>query len=321
MKSFTTVVAFGMAVAVPAAVAQTSYPTKPVRIIATSAPGGGIDFVARLLAQELTPALGRQFIVENRVGASGAIGIEHVARAAPDGYTLLLGAAGPLAAAPAFNTRTPFDPIADFAPVSVIADSPMLVTVHPSVPARSVAELIAIAKKKPGMLNFGSSGTAATPHLGVELFMARANIKMVHVPYKGMGPALNDLLGGQIDLIFAGAETVMPHAQTGRLRVLAAASPTRLSQFPEIPTVSESGLPGFAVVTWYGILAPAQTPPEVVDRLNSAIVKVMRSGTMRERLASQSFEPRGSAPHEFSALVRSDVERWRKLAKQLNLKL
>jgi tripartite-type tricarboxylate transporter receptor subunit TctC len=320
MKPFTSIVAIGLAVAVPAAMAQTSYPTKPVRIIATSAPGGGIDFVARLLAQELTPVLGQQFIVENRVGASGAIGIDHVARAAPDGHTLLLGAAGPLTAAPAFNARTPFDPIADFAPVSLIADTHFLVTVHPSVPARELDELIELAKKKPGMLNFGSSGTAATPHLAVELFMSRANIKMVHVPYKGMGPALADLLGGQIDLIFAGAEIVMPHASTGRLRVLAATSPTRIRRFPEIPTVSET-LPGFEIGTWYGILAPARTPSEVIDRLNSAIVKVVRGGTMRERLAGQNLEPRGNAPEEFGALMRSELERWRKLAKQIDLKL
>jgi tripartite-type tricarboxylate transporter receptor subunit TctC len=298
-----------------------AYPTKPVRLVATSPPGGSQDFLARLLAQYLSPRLGQQMIVENRTGASGAIGIEHVAKAAPDGYTLLLGAAGPLTLVPVFNSRLPFDPVRDFAPITVLASGPFAVALHPSVPARSLKELIALAKGKPGVLNYGSSGTGASPHLAAELFKSMAGIDMVHIPYKGVGPALTDLLGGQIDLMFADVHLVMPHARSERLRALAVTGSTRSRVMPELPTVSESGIPDYAAGTWFGVLAPAGTPREIVDRLNGEIVKLLGGAELRKRLLTQGIEPGGNTPEEFAALVRNELDKWRKVAKTANIKI
>src|SRR5688500_12461097 len=243
----------------PFAQAQ-GYPSKPVRIVVTSPPGGSQDFLARLLAQQLSPVLKQQMIVDNRTGASGVIGIDYVAKATPDGYTLLLGAGGPLTAVPAFNPKVPFDPVRDFVPITLLASGSFAVAVHPAVPAKTVKELIALAKSKTRGLNYGSSGTGAAPHLAAELFRSMAGVDMVHVPYKGVGPALTDLLGGQIDLMFADVHLVAPHARSGRLRALAVTSPARSSVMPELPTVSEAAIPGYAAGNWFGVLAPAGTP-------------------------------------------------------------
>jgi tripartite-type tricarboxylate transporter receptor subunit TctC len=298
-----------------------SYPMKPVRLIATSPPGGSQDFLARLLAQHLSPRLGQQMIVENRTGASGAIGIEHVAKAAPDGYTLLLGAAGPLTLVPVFNSRLPFDPVRDFSPITLLASGPFAVALHPSVPARSLKALIALAKGKPGVLNYGSSGTGASPHLAAELFKSMARIDMVHIPYKGVGPAMTDLLGGQIDLMFADVHLVVAHTRSERLRTLAVTGSMRSSVMPELPTVSESGIAGYAAGTWFGVLAPAGTPREIVDRLNGEIVKLLGATELQKRLLAQGIEPGGNTPDEFAALVRNEIAKWRKVAKTANIKV
>lgn len=298
-----------------------AYPHKPVRLVVTSPPGGSQDFLARLLAQALTPALGQQVVVDNRTGASGVIGIDFVARAAPDGYTLLLGAAGPIAIVPALKSNLPFDPLRDFAPITMVASGPFAVVVHPSVPAKSLKELIAIARAKPRSLNYGSSGAGASPHLAAELLKSMAQIDLVHIPYKGVGPALTDLIGGQIDLMFADVHLVLPHARAGKLRALAVTSRSRSAVMPGAPTMSEAGVPGYAAGTWFGMLAPAATSPEIVARLNGEIGKILGSASLRERLSTQGIEPHASTPGEFGAHLKSEIEKWRRVVKVASIKL
>ena len=297
------------------------YPSKPVRLVVTSPPGGSQDFLARLLAQQLSPILKQQVIVDNRTGASGVIGIDHVAKAAPDGHTLLLGAGGPLTAVPAFNPKVPFDPVRDFAPITLFASGSFAVAVHPAVPARTLKELIALAKAKPRGLNFGSSGTGAAPHLAAELFKSMAGIDMVHIPYKGVGPALTDLLGGQIDLMFADVHLVAPHARNGRLRALAVTSSARSSVMPELQPVSEAAVPGYAAGNWFGVLAPAGTPREIVQRLHSEIIKLLGGAELRERLLAQGMEPGGNTPEQFAAHIRSEIDKWRRVVTNANIKV
>ena len=297
------------------------YPAKPVRLVVTSPPGGSQDFLARLLAQSLSPALGQQVLVENRTGASGVIGIDFVAKAAPDGYTLLLGAAGPIAIVPALREKLPFDPLRDFAPITMVASGPFAIVVHPSVPARTLKELIAIAKARPRSLNYGSSGAGASPHLAAELLKSMAGIDLVHVPYKGVGPALTDVIAGHIDAMFADVHLVLPHAKAGKLRVLAVTSRERSGVMPEAPTVSEAAVPGYSAGTWFGVLAPAGTSQEIVSRLNGEIRKILGNASLRERLSTQGIEPGGSTPEQFGAHLRSEIEKWRKVARTANIKL
>jgi tripartite-type tricarboxylate transporter receptor subunit TctC len=305
--------------ALATAAASQSYPSKPVRIVVTSPPGGSQDFLARLLAQQLSPVLKQQMIVDNRTGASGVIGIDHVAKAAPDGHTLLLGAGGPLTAVPAFTLKVPFDPVRDFAPITLLASGSFAVAVHPAVPAKTVKELIALAKGKPRALNYGSSGAGAAPHLATELFRSMAGVDIVHIPYKGVGPALADLLGGQIDLMFADVHLVAPYARGGRLRALAVTSPARSSVMPELPTVSEAAVSGYAAGNWFGVLVPAGTPREIVQRLHGEIIKLLGGAELRERLLAQGMEPGGNTPEQFAAFIRSEIDKWRRLVKNANI--
>jgi len=314
-------IALGAGLLPNGAQAQLAYPAKPIRLVVTSPPGGSQDFLARLLAQGLAPALGQQVLVDNRTGASGIIGIDFVAKAAPDGYTLLLGAGGPMTIVPALQAKVPFDPVRDFAPVTLVAGGSFALAVHPSVPARSVKALIALAQARPGSLNYASSGTGASPHIAAELFKSSAQIDIVHVPYKGVGPALTDLVGGQVDLMFADVHLVAPHASSGRLRVLATTGRERSGVMPEMPTMSEAGVPGYAMGNWFGVLAPAATAPDIVGRLNAEIGKVLAGAPLRERFASQGIEPRPSTPEQFGAHIRSELEKWRKLFKAANLRL
>lgn len=315
-------IALGPALLASAAVrAQPSYPAKPIRLVVTSPPGGSQDFLARLLGQGLTPALGQQVLVDNRTGASGIIGIDFVAKAAPDGYTLLLGGGGPMTIVPALRAKVPFDPLRDFAPVTLVAAGSFALAVHPSVPVASVKALIALAKTSPRALIYGSSGAGASPHIAAELLKTTAQIDLVHVPYKGVGPALTDLIGGQTDLMFADVHLVAPHARSGRLRVLAVTSRERSTVMPEVPTMNEAGVPGYAMGNWFGVLAPAATAPEIVGRLNSEIGRMLNSAALRERFAAQGIEPRPSTPDEFGAHIRSELDKWRKLAKTANIRL
>ncbi len=300
--------------------AQT-YPARNVRIVVQYAAGGGADFVARVLAAKLTDLLGQAVVVDNKPGANGAIANELVAKSAPDGYTLLLGAAGALTISPAVFKSLPFDTLRDFAPVALVASSPFCVTLHPSVPANSVTELIALAKSRPGKLSFGSSGTGGSPHLAGELFMSMAGVNMVHVPYKGLAPAITDLIGGQIEISFADVGLVMAQINGKKLKAIAVTGSKRSSLLPHVPTVAEAGLRGYEAGTWYGVLAPHGTPSGVVRRLNTEILKVLEMADVKDRLKTQGADPAGNSPDEFQELLRREIIKWTELVSAAHIEL
>jgi tripartite-type tricarboxylate transporter receptor subunit TctC len=259
-------------------------------------------------------------VVENRAGANGAIGNEAVARAAPDGYTLLLGAAGALTIAPHLYEKLQFDSFKDFVPVSLVATSPFVLVVNPSVPAKTVAELTALAKASPGKLNYGSSGTGGAPHLAGELYKSVAGIDIVHVPYKGLAPAITDAIGGRVQILFADVGLVAPHIKAGTLRALAVTSTQRSSALPDVPTMTEAGVPGYTAGTWYGVLAPVGTPPAIVKRLNTELSRALGAPDLREQFAHQSVVAAGGSPEDFAALIRSDYDKWGKVIKGAGIK-
>ncbi len=298
--------------------AQT-YPSKPIRFIVPFPAGGAGDLVARLIAQKISEPLGQTVIVDNRPGGSTIIGTEIVARSQPDGYTLVM-ATSSHGINPSLY-KLPFDPVKDFTGVSFIATAPMMLTVHPNVPAKTVKELIAIAKANPGKLNYASSGTASIPHLAGELFDVSAGVKTVHIPYKGSGPALNDLLGGQVDMMFASPVPTIPHVKTGRLRAIAMASSTRSRAMPELPTVAESGLPGFEAASYYIILGPANLPAAVVSKLSGEMIKASQLSDVRERLSAEGAVIVGGTPQQAVAHIESEVARWTKVVKAARIKV
>src|SRR5256885_1338226 len=310
---FHVVKAFALAaLAIPASAHAQVYPARPVRMIVAYRPGGGTDIVGRMVAQKRGESRGRSVVVENRGGASGNIGTELAARAAPDGYTILMGNVAPNAINVNLFKNLPFDPVADFAPVSLVASTPNMLVVHPSTPARTVQELIALAKAKPGTLNFASAGVGSSSHLAGELFRVLAGAAIVHVPYKGAGPAMVDVLSGQVQLYFATMPAAMPHVKSGKLAPVAVTSARRSQALPDLATIAESGVPGYEASTWYGALAPAHTPPAVIARLHAEIVKVLADPALRARLADQGFEPVGNSPEEFGAYIRSEIAKWGK---------
>lgn len=294
--------------------AQT-YPTKPIRLIVGSAPGGPIDFSARLTAQKLTEALGQSVVVDNRTGAGGTIGTEYVAKAAPDGYTLLMASAATLCITPNLYPKIPYDTLRDFAPISTVAAVSYVLVVHPSIPVKTVQEFIALAKAEPGRLRFGSAGSGSVTHLGVELFKSMAGVDLLHVPYKGAGPAMIDLIGGQLDFMLDSLLTSTPLVKAGKLRALAQTGMRRSVVWPELPTVSETVLPGYEVSTWFGLVAPAATPRELIVKLNWAIVKGLGHAEIRERLLMQGLEPVGNSPEEFGKLIRDELPKWARIVK------
>lgn len=302
---------------VPLTFAQ-SYPNKPIRFLVGFPPGGTNDIVARALAQKLTENVGQSFVVENRGGANTAIATEIAARAAPDGYTILLNAPGH-ATNPALM-KLAFDPVKDFAFISLAAETQNLVAVHPSFPPRSVQELISFSKKHPGEINYASSGTGTTVHLSAELFQFMARVKWVHIPYKGGGPAVIELLAGQTSLMFANMPTVIQYVRGGKLRALASTGARRSSAAPDIPTVAESGIPGFDVTVWYGVSAPAATPRAIVNRLNSEIVGALNSPDLRERLKSQGADPVGNTPEQYTAFIQNEIAKWAKVIQAAGIK-
>jgi len=308
------------ALALSAAAHAEVYPAKPIRMIVAYPPGGGTDIVGRMVAQKLGETLGQGVVVENRGGASGNIGTELAARAAPDGYTILMGNIAPNAINVSLFKNLPFDPVADFAPVSLVASTPNILVVHPSTPARTVKEVIALAKTKPGALNFASAGVGSSSHLAGELFRILAGAEIVHVPYKGAGPALVDVLSGQVQLYFATMPAAMPHVKSGRLAPVAVTSAKRSHALPELPTVAESGVPGYEASTWYGVLAPAHTPQAVVTRLHGEIVKTLADAALREKLADQGFEPVGNSPEEFGAYIKSEIAKWSKVIRDAGIR-
>lgn len=304
---------FAACAACNAAQAQ-NYPSKPVRFIVPFAAGGSTDIVARVLSAKLTELFGQSVIVDNRPGGGTVIGTESVARSAPDGHTLLVVPA-PFTINPSLLSKLPYDPLNDFTPITLINTTPLVVVVNPSVPARNIRELIALAKSKPGTLNFGSSGTGGSNHLAGELFNSMAGVKMVHVPYKGNAPALTDLVGGHVDLIFNGLTSAYPLIKSNKLRPLAVTSLQRSAVLPDMPTLDESGLRGFVAVAWNGLAGPAKLPAEAVERMAGAVRKVLANPEMRERLKSEGSDPVGSTPAEFSNFIRDEITKWAKVIK------
>ena len=304
--------------AVQTAAAQ-SYPTRPIRLIIPYPAGGPTDFVGRLVAQKVTQYLGQQVVVDNRPGAATIIASELVARAAPDGYTLLFGTGGGTFLAPLMLPKVPYDPLRDFDPVTMLVQSPQVLVVHPSVAAKSVSELIALAKAKPGVLNFASVGTGTSPHLGGELFKSLTGTQIVHVPYKGTAPAMTDLISGQVQIMFTSMPTVLPHVKAGRLRLLGTGGAKRSAVIPDTPVIADT-VPGFELITWYGIFVPARTPEAIVRRLNTEIVKALKDPESHERLAAQGLEPTPMTPQELRRYTQQDSQRWAKLIKAAGIK-
>lgn len=296
------------------------YPVKTVRVVVSYSPGGATDIVARLVVRKLTESVGRSFIVENVSGAGGVIGDATVARSTPDGYTLL-GTSSTFAINPAVRAKLPFDPINGFTPIALVARSPFILVVHPSLPVKSVKELIALAKAEPGKLDYASAGQGTAVHLAVELFNSMAGVKMTHIPYKGSGVAIIDLLAGQVQLTFANVLSSRAYVQAGRLRALAVSSAKRSSVLPELPTASESGVPGYETGSWYGYLAPAGTPRPIVRWLNVEINNAIKSSDVSQRLASDGAEPAGGPPEEFGQFVAKEIARWRKVVRESGVRV
>ena len=294
---------------------QTQYPTRPVRILVAYPPGGGVDLAARVIGQKFTETFGQQMIIDNRGGGGGNISMELAARAAPDGHTLIMTGAGPTTINVSLYSKIPFDPVRDYAPVALVASTIYALVVHPAVEAKSVKELLALAKARPGKLTFGTAGIGAPPHLASELLKMMTGTDMVHVPYKGTGPALSDLMGGQITFMFADALAAAPQVKAGKLRGLAVSSPRRFALVPDLPTIAESGVPGFSAVGWTGLLAPAGTPQPIVRKLNAEVVRVLPLPDVREKLAGDGSEFGKNTPEEFSVFIKQEIAKWAKVVK------
>jgi tripartite-type tricarboxylate transporter receptor subunit TctC len=298
-----------------------SWPAKPVRFISPFAPGGGADITARVIAQKLTDSLGQQVLVDNRGGAGGMIGVDLGAKAPPDGYTVVLGTIGNIAIGPSLYAKMPYDPIKDLVPISLAADALNVLVVHPTLPARNVKELVALARARPGQLYFGSSGPGATDHLAGELFNLLAGTKMVHVPYKGGAPAMLDLMSGNIQLIFATVATSISQIKANKIRALGMAGSKRFVLLPDLPTIAEAGVPGFAVNNWYGVFAPAGTSKDIVVRLNSDIVKILQMPDAKQKLLESGIEATPSTPEQFAAYIQSETKKWAKVVRDANVKV
>ena len=319
-----TVIVWGACLVLPA-VAQgqsastgSAYPTKPVRLIAPSSPGSGVDIVARFFAQKLSVQLKQQVVVENRAGAGANLGAELAAKAPPDGYTLFMGTPAHTIN-PSLYRRLNYDIVRDFVPISQVSSGQYVVVVHPALPVKTLPQLITLARSRPGQLNFGSAGSGNATHLAAELFRAMANINIVHVPYKGSGPALIDLVGGQMQFMFSNLTAALPHMKSAKLRALAVTGDKRTPIAPELPTVAEAALPGYAVTSWYGLLAPAGTAPEIVARLNTETGNAMRAPDMKERLAGEGADPMTGSSAAFAALLKAEIAQWAKVVKQAGI--
>ena len=302
-----------------AALAQAPYPERPVRIIVPFPPGGPADALARIVGDKLAQSMGKAFVVENKAGAGGNLGMEQGARAAADGYTLTLAPVGNLTVAPALYSKLPYDPAKDFAPITVLASVPNVLIVHPSVPAKTLGELVALAKAKPGSLNYASPGNGSIPHLAGELFKRTAGLDIVHIPFNGVAPATNAVLSGEVQMFFAQSSAALPYVRAGKVVALGVATPKRIAAAPDLPTIAEQGFPGFEATSWYALVAPAGTPPAVIDRLHAAIVRVLAEPDVREKIAGLGAEPVGNSPAEFAAMQRAETLRWTRVAKEANI--
>ncbi len=297
-----------------------AFPTKPIRIVVPFAPGGANDIIARVVSQRLAEPLGQQVIVDNRGGAGGAVGAELVVRSPADGYTLLLANPGPNAINPVLQPKTPYDPIKDFSMITLMAVSPQVLVIHPSMPVRSARDLVALAKARPGQINYGSSGIGAITHLAMEFFKARTKTDMVHIPYQGANLSLTGLIGGQVSTMFAALGSVTNMLGSGKIKAIGVAANQRTPLLPEIPTIAESGIKDFEVVNWFGILGPANMPRPVVDRLNAAIIRVVQAPDTKERFSSLGFEARGGTPEELERHIKAEITRWSSVIKSQGIK-
>jgi tripartite-type tricarboxylate transporter receptor subunit TctC len=307
--------ALALAAAAPFTAGAQAYPAKPITVIVPFAAGGTTDILARVIGQALNKELGQSVIVDNRAGAGGNIGAQLAAKAAPDGYTLFMGTVGTHAINQSLYKKMPFDPVKDFAPLTRVAMVPNLLVAHPSKPYKTVKELIAYAKANPGKVNFGSSGSGSSIHLSGELFNALAKVDMVHVPYKGSAPAVSDLIGGQIDIMFDNMPSAIQHVRAGKLRPLAVTTAKRAPELPEVPTIAEAGVPGYEATSWFGMFAPAGTPAPVVARLHGALVKVLADPEVKKKLAEQGAEPYSEKPEQFAEFIRKETAKWSKVVK------
>ena len=298
--------------------AQGDYPSRPVRVVVNSAPGGGTDILTRVLVQQLSKATGQQFFVENRGGAAGQIGLEAVARAEPDGYTLIM-TPSTITVNPAVYKQVRYDAVKDFVPITQVAGISNVLVINPVVPAHRLEEFIALAKSKAGQLNYASAGAASSPHMSMELLKHMAGIDLQHIPFKGTGPAMTEVISGRVAAVFSNLLTAKPLIDSGTLRPLAVSGPKRVSIVPNIPTVSEAGVPGYAALQWYGLLAPAGTPDAIIHKLQTEVAHALQAPEVRERLAADGAEPVGSTPAEFAALIKADLEKWAKIARAANI--
>lgn len=307
------------AAAISTAQSQQAYPTRPIRLVVPSSPGGGTDITARIIAPKLGEYLGQQVAVENRSGAGTMIGGEIVARSTPDGYTLLMGIST-LAINPAMYKKVLYDALKDFAPISQVVSVPNVLVAHPSLPAKTVKELIAFARTRPGQINFASAGVGTNPHLSMELFLSMTGLRMVHVPYKGSGQGVIDLVAGHVSLMMPSSLTGLPYVKDGRLRGFGVTSARRAARAPEVPTIAEAGVPGYEAVQWFGVLAPAGTPREIISRVHGEIVRLLQVADVKERLLSDGAETVGSSPEAFAAFIRAETMKWAKVVKDAGIK-
>ena len=315
------VIAAALALALPGVVSAQNYPTKPVRFVVPFAPGGSTDLLARFLAQQLAAPLGQTVVVDNRAGAGGVVGAEMVARAPADGYTIMLGSAGPLTINPNIRDKTPYDTLRDFTPITLATVSPFTLVVNASSQAKNVRELIALAKAKPGELNYGSAGNGSVGHLSTEQFMSLTGVRLVHVPFKGAGPAVVDLLGGRLNLMFENLPTIITHVRSGKLRLLGVGTKQRSALAPDFPTIAEEGVPGYNSATVFGVMAPAKTPQPVITRLNAEMVKILQSTQGKTALAERGLEAVGSSPQEYAAQIRDEYNSYSRIAKAANIRV
>jgi tripartite-type tricarboxylate transporter receptor subunit TctC len=304
--------------AVPPAVVAQQYPAKPVRIVVPFAPGGGSDFIARFMAQRLTDSLGKQVVVENKPGAGGVLGTEAGIKSPPDGYTLTLIASSYTVNPSVYKLK--FDPVNDITPIIQMSQGPLVVVVRPGLPVKTTQDLIALAKAKPGQVNFASSGQGSVIHMATELFQSMAGVKMNHIPYKGTGPALTDTLGGQTDVFFSSTATAMPHVQAGKLRAVAVTTARRIPALPEVPTIAESGVPGYDVVLWHGLIGPKGLPRPIVERINAEVTKALKLKETGEQLQNDGVAPAGGSPEQFGAQIEKEIKVWRKVAADAGVK-
>ncbi|HEY8553451.1 MAG TPA: tripartite tricarboxylate transporter substrate binding protein [Burkholderiales bacterium] len=293
--------------------AADDYPSKPIKMVVPFPPGGTTDILARIVGQELTKAWGQQVVIENRAGAGGNIGSDIVAKAAPDGYTLLMGTVGTHGINMSLYKKMPYDAVKDFQPITVVAAVPNILVVHPSVPVHSVKELVDYAGKNPGKLSFASSGNGTSIHLSGELFKTLTGVQMTHVPYKGSAPAITDLLGGQVHLMFDNMPSAFPHVQAGKLRALAVTTAQRAAAAPDLPTIAEAGVPGYEATSWFGVLAPAGVPRPIVEKLYREIARILKDPQVSKEMRARGAEPVGNTPDEFAAYIKAEIEKWRKV--------